>query len=147
MSSSIVYLHTRTSFKQVSDDIPITRQRNPDKFDPPDVFEGVLASPVWDVVNSSNIILLAANQRELVTDLIRKSKEIEFLIQSLPVPEPEEDQVSNVCETTICTFLNKNHAGAQIRATRDGNASCQRRVPHCVGKSKQVNVYLTWHPN
>lgn len=41
MSSSIVYLHTRTSFRQVSDDIPITRQRNPEKHDPPDIFEGV----------------------------------------------------------------------------------------------------------
>lgn len=41
MSSSIVYLHTRTSFKQVSDEIPITRQRNPEKHDPPDVFEGI----------------------------------------------------------------------------------------------------------
>ncbi|KAF8508756.1 hypothetical protein JB92DRAFT_571860 [Gautieria morchelliformis] len=72
MSSSIVYLHTRTSFKQVSEEIPITRQRNAEKHDPPDVFE--------------------ANQKELVTDLVRKAKEIEYLIESLPVPEPEEAQ-------------------------------------------------------
>ncbi|KAF8588527.1 hypothetical protein K439DRAFT_1538514 [Ramaria rubella] len=76
MSSTVVYLHTRTSFKQVSDEIPITRQRNPDKHDPPDVFE--------------------ANQKELVTDLVRKAKEIEYLIEALPVPEAEEVQSSRL---------------------------------------------------
>ena len=34
-----------------------------------------------------------ANKRELVTDLITKAKQIEILIQSLPVPESEDDQV------------------------------------------------------
>ena len=34
-----------------------------------------------------------ANQRELVTDLIVKAKQIEYLIQSLPEPEAEEEQV------------------------------------------------------
>ncbi|KIJ45040.1 hypothetical protein M422DRAFT_29895 [Sphaerobolus stellatus SS14] len=78
MSNSIVYLHTRTSFKQVSDDIPITRQRNPEKYDPPDVFQ--------------------ANQKELVADLMRKAKEIEYLIESLPVPEPEEIQAARLAQ-------------------------------------------------
>lgn len=40
MSSSIAYLTSRSNFVQVSLDVPITKQRNPDKFDPPDVFEG-----------------------------------------------------------------------------------------------------------
>lgn len=35
-----------------------------------------------------------ANKRELVDDLIVKAKQIEVLIQSLPVPEPEETQAS-----------------------------------------------------
>ena len=34
-----------------------------------------------------------ANKRELVDDLVVKAKQIEVLIQSLPVPEPEETQV------------------------------------------------------
>lgn len=34
-----------------------------------------------------------ANQKELVADLIRKAKEIEYLVESLPVPEPEGMQV------------------------------------------------------
>jgi hypothetical protein len=34
-----------------------------------------------------------ANKKELVQDLIVKAKQIEYLIQSLPVPEPEEQQV------------------------------------------------------
>ncbi len=36
------------------------------------------------------------NQKELITDLKQKAKEIEYLIQSLPVPEPKEDQVCPV---------------------------------------------------
>lgn len=35
-----------------------------------------------------------ANKQELVDDLIVKAKQIEVLIQSLPVPEPEETQAS-----------------------------------------------------
>ena len=40
MSSSIGYLTARSTFLQVSPDIPITKSRHPDKFDSPEVFEG-----------------------------------------------------------------------------------------------------------
>ena len=40
MANSISYLTSRSNFLQVSPDIPITKRRNPDKYDPPDVFEG-----------------------------------------------------------------------------------------------------------
>jgi hypothetical protein len=40
MSRSIAYLTSHVNFSQVSQEIPITKQRNPDKVDPPDVFEG-----------------------------------------------------------------------------------------------------------
>ncbi|TDL22312.1 hypothetical protein BD410DRAFT_722957 [Rickenella mellea] len=76
MSSSIAYLCSRTNFQQVSDAIPITKQRNPEKVDPPEVFE--------------------ANKAELVSDLITKAKQVEYLIQSLPVPEPEEEQAKRL---------------------------------------------------
>ncbi len=42
-----------------------------------------------DLANASSV----ANQKELVTDLIVKAKQIEYLINSLPEPEPEEEQV------------------------------------------------------
>jgi len=71
MSSSIHYLVNKTALRQVSPDIPIDRQR--EKADPEPVFE--------------------ANQKELVNDLIRKAKQVEFLIDSLPGPDPEEVQV------------------------------------------------------
>ena len=45
MSRSIAYLTTRVNFVQVSDEIPVTKQRNPEKVDPPDVFEGSAYSP------------------------------------------------------------------------------------------------------
>ena len=41
MSNSIAYLTSRANFVQVSPTIPITKQRNPDKVDPPDTFEGI----------------------------------------------------------------------------------------------------------
>lgn len=34
-----------------------------------------------------------ANKKELVNDLIVKAKQVEYLIKSLPEPEPEEEQV------------------------------------------------------
>ena len=40
MSRSIAYLTSHANFVQVSEEIPVTKQRNPDKVDPPDVFEG-----------------------------------------------------------------------------------------------------------
>jgi hypothetical protein len=46
MSRSIAYLTSRVNFVQVSDEIPVTKQRNPEKVDPPDVFEGSVNSRV-----------------------------------------------------------------------------------------------------
>jgi hypothetical protein len=46
MSNSIAYLTSRTEFLQVSPEIPITKQRNPEKYDPPEVFEGELYASV-----------------------------------------------------------------------------------------------------
>ncbi|ESK93513.1 hypothetical protein Moror_1665 [Moniliophthora roreri MCA 2997] len=76
MSSSIRYLTSRSNFLQVSPDIPVTKQRNPEKYDTPEVFE--------------------ANKQELVADLIVKAKQVEYLIQSLPEPEPEEEQAKRL---------------------------------------------------
>ncbi|KAJ7107989.1 hypothetical protein C8R43DRAFT_905546 [Mycena crocata] len=72
MAGSIAYLTSRSNFVQVSAEVPITKQRNPEKFDSEEMFE--------------------ANKKELVMDLIIKAKQVEYLIQSLPTPEPEEDQ-------------------------------------------------------
>ncbi|KAJ7473629.1 hypothetical protein B0H11DRAFT_1339821 [Mycena galericulata] len=95
MSRSIAYLTSRANFVQVSNDIPITKQRNPEKYDPPDVFDGELrhSIQVSMFVTKSSI----ANKRELVTDLIVKAKQVEYLIESLPEPEAEEDQVKFMC--------------------------------------------------
>ncbi|KAI0762503.1 hypothetical protein C8Q74DRAFT_1290569 [Fomes fomentarius] len=76
MSSSIAYLTSRSNFLQVSPEIPITKSRNADKYDEPEVLE--------------------ANKKELVTDLIVKAKQVQYLIQSLPEPDPEEKQVERL---------------------------------------------------
>lgn len=77
MSNTIAYLTTKSNFVQVSPEVPITKLRNPDKYDSPEVFE--------------------ANKKELVMDLMVKAKQIDYLINSLPEPEPEEAQVGGSC--------------------------------------------------
>ncbi|KAI9510703.1 hypothetical protein F5148DRAFT_994933 [Russula earlei] len=94
MSRSIAYLTSRVNFAQVSEEIPITKQRNPDKVDPPDVFE--------------------ANKKELVDDLMMKAKQIEYLIQSLPTPEPEEFQVWSL---SLCRLRYRVRHFLSVRVT------------------------------
>jgi len=74
MASSIHYLVDGANFVQVSADIPITKKNH--KAAPADEFE--------------------ANKRELIDDLVRKVKQVEYLIQAMPVPEPEEEQVARL---------------------------------------------------
>ncbi|KAJ3575670.1 hypothetical protein NP233_g955 [Leucocoprinus birnbaumii] len=98
MSNTIAYLTTRSNFAQVSPEVPITKQRNPEKFDSVEVFE--------------------ANKRELVTDLIVKAKQIDYLINSLPETEPEEAQARRleVLEEEM-KLANEEYARAVSRAS------------------------------
>ncbi|GAA6008234.1 Srb7p [Rhodotorula paludigena] len=66
MYSTLGYLSRKASFKQLNPNFPVT-QSIPD-IDPPDVFE--------------------ANQKELVTDFLRKAKQLEYLIDALPSSAP-----------------------------------------------------------
>lgn len=106
MSSSIVYLTSKADFRQISDAVPITKQRNSDKVDTPEAFEGALHP--HEIIMSAHCCFSAysANKKELVADLVTKAKQIKYLIQSLPVPEPEEKQVfssSNSCPIALLT--------------------------------------------
>jgi len=74
MANSVNYLVSSANFKQVNPDIPITKTR--EKAAPEEEFE--------------------ANKRELVDDLIKKAKQIEILIKSLPVFDPEEEQIGRL---------------------------------------------------
>ena len=59
MSRSIAYLTSRVNFVQVSDEIPVTKQRNPEKVDPPDVFEGSVNSSSFLHTPRSSPLLLS----------------------------------------------------------------------------------------
>jgi len=43
----------------------------------------------------NNTLCWSANKKKLVMDLMVKAKQIEYLINSLPEPEPEEEQVGS----------------------------------------------------
>ncbi|KDQ51316.1 hypothetical protein JAAARDRAFT_140394 [Jaapia argillacea MUCL 33604] len=97
MSSSIAYLTTRSNFLQVSQDVPVTKQRPAEKYDAPDVLD--------------------ANKKELVTDLVVKAKQIEYLIQSLPEVEMEEEQAKRLQHLEDeMTQANAEYIGAVNRA-------------------------------
>ena len=51
MSASIAYLTGKVDFKQVSELIPVTKKRNPEKVDPTDVFEGTSITVVSLALN------------------------------------------------------------------------------------------------
>jgi mediator of RNA polymerase II transcription subunit 21 len=94
MLQSISYLVNKTNFKVVNPEIPVTKSRPPGKADAEGVFQGsvcpISLSGAW------NLILYGAgteNQKELVNDLVRKAKQIEYIIASLPGSDPEEEQV------------------------------------------------------
>ncbi|KAK0435935.1 uncharacterized protein EV420DRAFT_1235449, partial [Desarmillaria tabescens] len=61
-----------SNFLQVSTAVPVTKSRNPEKYDVTEIFEG--------------------NNWELVTDLMAKAKQVKYLIRSLPQPEERENQ-------------------------------------------------------
>lgn len=96
MSNSIAYLTTRANFLQVSPEVPVTKSRNSEKYDAEEVFE--------------------ANKKELVTDLMAKAKQVEYLIQSLPQPEAEEEQAKRLQQLEEeMTVANKEYIAALQR--------------------------------
>ncbi|KAG6854539.1 hypothetical protein C0991_005451 [Blastosporella zonata] len=111
MSNSIAYLTSRVNFLQLSAEVPITKQRNPEKFDLPEVFDG---AP-----------LFSSNKKELVADLIVKAKQVEYLIKSLPEPELEEAQAQRlaVLEEEI-QVANADYIRAVHRASACPITSC-----------------------
>ncbi|KAJ7273418.1 hypothetical protein C8J57DRAFT_1063864 [Mycena rebaudengoi] len=72
ITSTIAYLTSRATFVELSSEVPVTKQRDPTKYDTQYVFD--------------------ASKKELASDLIMKAKQLEYLIMCLPQPEPEEEQ-------------------------------------------------------
>lgn len=57
MSNTIAYLTSRSNFVQVSPEVPITKQRNPEKYDAPDVFEGVYMAMYLEICRADPFII------------------------------------------------------------------------------------------
>lgn len=99
MSSSITYLTKKSTFKQISEQVPVTRARPADKVDSPEVFENT--------------------KQELVSELIHKAKQIEMLISSLPVPEPENEHVARLAQLQNELALANEEYRAAVNRARD----------------------------
>lgn len=69
------------------------------------MFEGML--PCFQSLILRELTPQSANQKELVADLIVKAKQVEYLINSLPEPEPEEEQVSPILLFPPYSFLTR----------------------------------------
>ena len=81
-----------------------------------------------------------ANKKELVADLLTKAKQIEYLINSLPIPEPEEAQVSVLRRTVldlqlICVVF---CLGSKIGAAGRRDGASKRRICSRRRSSKYV---------
>ncbi|KAJ7708454.1 hypothetical protein B0H16DRAFT_1668008 [Mycena metata] len=121
---TIAYLTSRSNFVQISPEIPITKQINPEKYDPPEVFEGRAA---LRVITFCLIQGMVANKKKLVTDLIVKAKQVEYLIKSLPEPEPEEDH--------LCA--------KRLQALDDEMTLANEEYIQAVARSKDLHAQIT----
>jgi hypothetical protein len=120
MYSTLSYLTRKASFKQVNDHMPIT-QSIPNA-EEPEVFAGQSCSSssafplavavvmqeqpfssararrsslfllFWDSHADPLLACITANQRELVSDFLRKAKQLEYLITSLPSSTSSAEQ-------------------------------------------------------
>ncbi|KAF7339131.1 Mediator of RNA polymerase II transcription subunit 21 [Mycena venus] len=94
MSSTIAYLTSRANFVQV-------QRRDTDH----------------EAAQSREVRYAGANKKELVTDLIVKAKQVEYLIKSLPEPEPEKqilDEMTVANEEYIQAVAPSKYMHAQI---------------------------------
>ncbi|KAI8382919.1 hypothetical protein BD560DRAFT_385477 [Blakeslea trispora] len=74
-TNSIYYVHEKSGMAELNPEIPVTQPKV--QADDPQVFQD--------------------NVRELVSDLVKKAKEIDALIEVLPgIQQTEEEQVSRV---------------------------------------------------
>jgi hypothetical protein len=55
MSRTVDYLTERVDFLQISEDVPVTKKRKPEKVDPPEVFEGSLGASLAFVLVCSYV--------------------------------------------------------------------------------------------
>jgi mediator of RNA polymerase II transcription subunit 21 len=55
----------------------------------------------------------------MVTDLVTKAKQIEYLINSLPKPEPEETQVSSYSAESFPDLTIQNVQALRLKALED----------------------------
>jgi mediator of RNA polymerase II transcription subunit 21 len=95
MYGSVDYLTRQATFKQVSPAYPITQEIEGSTEDPA-LIEG-MSYFQCDVSGSIDVAIPPAeSKKDLVTDLLRKAKQIEYLIDALPIPSDDSPSNQNL---------------------------------------------------
>jgi len=113
-TSSLSYLTRKTAFKRLNSDVPVT-WRNPEAEVNEGVFEGQFSSSSsfrsFILLQQSELTYIytdAENKKELVQDLTKKAKQVEYLIRALPDKEGVEGSVSFVLSFPLVLARSRN---------------------------------------
>jgi hypothetical protein len=130
MSSTIAYLTARSTFLQVSEEIPITKTRNPDKYDPPEVFEGTCRRPCSIFLPLNSITRQTTRRSSFKILSTRRSKSS---ISSSHYPSPNQKSSRSDIRNSSCKLCISNPGtGQPTSSLGTRNARRKRRIhPSC----------------
>ncbi|GJN88133.1 hypothetical protein Rhopal_001089-T1 [Rhodotorula paludigena] len=120
MYSTLGYLSRKASFKQLNPNFPVT-QSIP-HIDPPDVFE--------------------ANQKELVTDFLRKAKQLEYLIDALPSSAPPPPPATTPAGPSAAGPAEDEHDDAEFRALEEEMQAVNDEYLDALGQAEALHSQL-----
>jgi hypothetical protein len=125
MSSTIAYLTARSTFLQVSEEIPITKTRNPDKYDPPELFEGT-CRPCSRFLPVNSITRQPTRRSSFKILSSRRSKS-NFSSNHYPSPNQKSSR-SDIRESSYRLCISDPGTGQPTSSLGTRNARRERRI-------------------
>jgi len=81
-----------------------------------------------------------ANKKELAGDLALKARQIDYLLQSLPPPEPEEKQVGICVDALHITY---NPQAERLQALENQMAEANEEYVRAVRRASEYHISLS----